>query len=36
MTLHDTQEFYNDLGRGSDEDLALAASLGIDDVFLWD
>lgn len=36
MTLHDTQEFYNDLRRRSDEDLPLAASLGIDNVLLWD
>ena len=34
MPLHDTQEFYNDLGRRSDEDLTLAPALGIDNVIL--
>lgn len=34
MALHDTQEFYDDLGRGPDEHLALAATLGIDNVVL--
>jgi hypothetical protein len=34
MALHDTQEFYNDLGGWSDEHLALATALGIDDVVL--
>jgi hypothetical protein len=34
MALHDTQEFYNDLGRWSDEHLAFAATLGIDNVVL--
>jgi len=32
MTLHDAQEFYNDLGGGSDEDLALATALSVDDI----
>jgi len=34
MALHDAQEFYNDLGGGSDEHLALATAFGIDDVVL--
>ena len=34
MTLHDTQEFYNNLGRGSDEHLTLATAFRIDDVVL--
>ena len=32
VSLHDTQEFYNDLGGRSDEDLALSTALSIDDV----
>ena len=32
MTLHDTQEFYDDLGRRPNQNLALAATLCIDDV----
>ncbi len=34
MALHDGQEFDDDLGGGADEDLALAAALGVDDVVL--
>jgi hypothetical protein len=34
MALHDAQELDNDLGRGSDEHLALTPTLGIDDVVL--
>jgi hypothetical protein len=34
MSLHDTQEFYNNLGGRPDEDLALASSLGINNVVL--
>jgi hypothetical protein len=34
MSLHDTQEFYDDLGGRSDEDLALSTALGVDDVVL--
>ena len=34
MTLHDTEELDDDLRRGADEHLALAATLGIDDVVL--
>jgi len=32
MSLHDTQEFYNDLGRRPDENLTLSTALSIDDV----
>lgn len=32
VALHDAQELDNDLGGGSDKDLALAPALGIDDV----
>ena len=32
MSLHDAQELDNDLGRRTDEDLALATALGDDDV----
>ena len=31
MFLHDTQELDNDLGAGSDQDLALAGLLGVVD-----
>ena len=34
MALHDAQELDDDLRRGADEHLALAATLGIDDVVL--
>ena len=34
MTLHDTEELDDDLRRGADEHLALAATLGIDNVVL--
>jgi len=32
VPLHDTQEFYNNLGGRSDENLALATALSIDNV----
>lgn len=32
VSLHDAQELDDDLGGGSDKDLALAAALGIDNV----
>ena len=32
MALHDAKELDNDLGRRSNEDLALSSALGIDDV----
>ena len=32
MTLHDTEELDDDLRRGADEHLALAAALGVDNV----
>lgn len=32
VTLHDAQELDDDLGGGSDKDLALSTALGIDDV----
>ena len=32
MSLHDAQEFYDDLGGRPDEDLALSTALGVDDV----
>ena len=35
MSLHDAQKFYDDLRRGSDENLALASAFRIDDVILW-
>ena len=34
MALHDSEEFDNDLRRRTDEDLALATALGVDDVVL--
>ena len=34
MLLHDSQELDNDLRRRTDEDLALATALGVDDVVL--
>ena len=34
MTLHDTEELDDDLGRGPDEDLTLAAALSVDNVVL--
>ena len=34
MALHDAQELDDDLRRGADEHLALAATLGIDNVVL--
>ena len=34
MTLHDSEELDNDLRRRTDEDLALATALGVDDVVL--
>ena len=34
MALHDTEELDDDLGRGADEDLALAAALSVDNVVL--
>lgn len=34
MSLHNTQELDDDLGRWADEDLALAAALSVDDVVL--
>jgi hypothetical protein len=34
VTLHDAEELDNDLRRGSDEDLALATALSVDDVVL--
>lgn len=34
MALHDSEELYDDLGRRPDEDLALPAALGVDDVVL--
>ena len=35
MSLHDAQKFYDDLRRGSDENLALASTFSVDDVILW-
>ena len=35
MTLHDTEELDDDLRRGADEHLALAAALSIHDVVLY-
>lgn len=35
MTLHDMQELDDDLGRRPNEDLALATTLRVDDVVLW-
>lgn len=36
MTLHNAQEFNDDLRRRADEDLALAATLSVDNVvLLW-
>jgi len=32
MTLHDTKELDDDLGRGTDKDLTLSAALSIDDI----
>jgi hypothetical protein len=34
MTLHHAQEFDDDLGRRTNEDLALATALRVDDVVL--
>ena len=34
MTLHDTEELDDDLRRGADEHLALAAALSVDNVVL--
>ena len=34
MTLHDSKELDNDLRGRTDEDLTLAATLGVDDVVL--
>ena len=34
MALHDTEELDDDLRRGADEDLALAAALSVDNVVL--
>ena len=36
MTLHDTEELDDNLRRGTDEDLALAAALSVDNVVLRD
>ncbi len=36
MTLHDTEEFDNDLRGGTNENLALSTPLSIDNVFLRD
>jgi hypothetical protein len=35
MPLHDAEKFDDDLGGGSDEDLAFAASFGIDNIVLY-
>jgi len=32
VTLHDAEEFDDDFGGGTDEDLAFPATLGVDDV----
>jgi hypothetical protein len=34
MTLHDGQEFDDDFGRRSDENLSLSSPLGVDDAIL--
>ena len=34
MSLHNTQEFDDHLGRGADQNLPLATPLGVDDVVL--
>ena len=34
VTLHDGKDLDNDLGARTDEDLALSAALGVDDVVL--
>ena len=31
MRLHDSEEFYDDLGGGSDEDLLLSGPFGVED-----
>ena len=36
MTLHDTEELDDDLRRGADKHLALAAALSVDNVVLWE
>ena len=35
MALHDAEELDDDLGGRTDENLALATALGIDDVVLY-
>lgn len=34
MSLHNTQEFDDHLGRGADQNLSLATPLGVDDIIL--
>jgi hypothetical protein len=34
MSLHDTEEFYNDLRGRADENLALSTTLSVDNAFL--
>jgi len=32
MTLHDTKEFDNDLGRGTNKNLTLSTALSVDNI----